>query len=226
MEVIVKLGLTGLLALTTTCALAQSRLSFDFGAYGGRPLAPVLKIQGNQYSGLFGERQFIHDPGYTYGPTFSVNLTNRLAAQFDALYKPLRFDTIQSNFASYGNTSTLADWWEFPLTGKWYLGSGEIRPFVQGGVSFNSVAGTTTGYSLNLLNGKENRSSQSFKLSNSPTGFVAGAGFHFKAWKMHLAPVVRYTHWTPAISEAGYWAEPNQLDVLIGLTFRIGNRVP
>jgi hypothetical protein len=228
MRQILKLVLYGGFGLTTTSAFAQTSLSFSFGAYGGRPLAPVLKIQGNQYSSVFGPRIDIHDPGYTYGPTISVNLTDRLAVQVDALYKPLRYDATFSSafFVSYGNSSTLADWWEFPITAKWYLARRDIQPFIQGGISFNSVDGTTVFHTINPFNGTDVRSSWPFRLDKSPMGFVAGSGLEFKTWKIHIAPGFRYTHWTGATSEPGYYAEPDQFDVLVGFTFRIGNRAP
>ena len=212
------------LLMMTAPALAQ--VAWDFGAYAGRPTRPVLKYDIDQ--DYFGDRVFIHDPPYTAGATISVHLSNRLGLQWDALYKPLRYDTTYRSSSGYADTSTVADWWEFPITMKWYFLNRDIRPFARGGISINLVEGNTNIHVIHLPNGPEVRSSEPFQFGGSGPGFVAGGGFEFKAWKVQIVPEVRLTYWTGCCDVAGpaYYPEAHQFDLLVGFKYRVGSKKP
>ena len=204
-------------------AFAQ-KPTIDFGIRAGRPESPILKVTHNQYFGISGVTEYFHDPAYTVGPTFALNLTDRFAIQVDAMYKPFRFETtrVVPSF-SYGSSSTRGKWWEFPVMGKVRFGQETVRPFASGGFSFNTLKAKTDTYDsvFNPSTGTTttNHYSSSFGISNS-LGLVAAGGVELKAWHFRITPELRYTHWLASTSQAGAYAWPNQFDVLVGFTFR------
>jgi hypothetical protein len=204
---------------------SQHRPSLDFGIRAGRPQTAVLDIQHNQYVGLIGLRETIHDPAYTIGPTIEVGLTNRLSVQIDAMYKLLRYEdssTVPNLYSA--SSSTRARWWEFPLQAKWQFSGGESQPFASGGIAFNHVRGTTHGFQYQIPTGTATSSSSPFRLDGSSFGFVAGGGIELKAGPFRIAPELRYTHWTRGYSQPGKSAWPNQFDVLMGFTVKTFGR--
>ena len=184
-------------------SLAQGDFSIDLGIRAGRPLKPDLKLRGSQYDSLIGYTQTKHDAVYIVGPAIALNLTNHLSVRFDALYKPLGYDTsLKSTVSFYQSfqTTTHATWWEFPITGQWRFSGENWRPFVTAGTSLNHVKGTT--------------------LDGSHVGFVTGGGVELKAGHFRMVPELRYTRWPLTTYTPGLYAWPNQFDVFVGFVFR------
>jgi len=105
------------------------------------------------------------------------------------------------------------------VTARWRFSEKEVQPFVNGGMSFNAVRGETAGHSLNVSTGQTNSYTTSFRLDQSPVGFVAGGGVDLSAWRLRISPELRYTHWKTSSSGPGKYAWPNQFDILVGITF-------
>src|SRR5215831_4708305 len=155
-----------------SASFAQREFSMDVGVRVGRPLNPVLRIQGSQYDSLIRLTDTIHDPNYTVGPSVAVNLGAHLGVQVDALYKPLRYETTWSDPRSSVATATRAKWWEFPIMGKWRFSGENWQPFAGGGISFNRVKGTTEGSVIQISSGTQSRFSSPWQLDDGHVGFV------------------------------------------------------
>jgi hypothetical protein len=192
--------------------------SFDFGIRAGRPQTSVVGLKTNQYSSLFGTFS-AEDTNYAVGPTVSANLTDHLAVQVDALYKPVRFNTTTNFSGISSSSSTRAKWWEF-VTAKWRFSQKAVQPFVEGGFSFNRVKGKTDSFAFNSSTNTATSSSTTFRLDYSPFGMVAGGGIEFSEWRFRILPELRYTHWTSS-SQTGVHTSPDQFDILVGVTLHL-----
>ena len=212
------------IGLFMACPLfAQWRPAFEVGIRAGRPQSPLLQIVNTQYAGLANLVDYTHNPNYAVGPTFAFSPTDHISIQFDALYKPLRYETTFGSGNEFGGTLTKAGWWEFPLTGKWRFSHEGFRPFAGGGISFNRVHGTTNEYVYNAINPANptvTRFSNPYHLTDSPFGWVATGGVELPIGPLRVVPELRYTHWSTSIFQPGDYAWPDQYDILIGVTFR------
>lgn len=195
--------------------------SFDFGIRAGRPQTSIIEFKTNQYFGVFGGTFSAEDSNYAVGPTVTANLTDRLAVQVDAVYKPVRFTTSMNiPGISSSSSSTRARWWEFPVTAKWRFSQKDVQPFAEGGFSLNHVKGTTDSFTNDVSANTATRSSTTFRLDESPFGIVAGGGIEFGEWRFRISPQLRYTHWTSS-SQPGIYAWPDQFDILVGVALRL-----
>ena len=134
---------------------------------------------------------------YVIGPVVEVGLGSHAAIEGNALYS--RFGSGISGFRVRGHSV------EFPVLGKYYFTRTDagIRPFAAGGVAFRNIWFDRIG-------------SRVVGSTEPAIGAVAAAGVSFPLWKLKLAPEVRYTRWGGFNSPA---TNPNQLQVLLGITF-------
>src|SRR5262245_26667213 len=101
--------------LSTNAAFAQEGLVFDFGLRAGIPVHTVLESSFTGIPGVFTQQSSFKRSSYTAGPTFAAVLYDRLLVQFDALYKPIRFETNETTPVAAISRSTRGGSWEFPL---------------------------------------------------------------------------------------------------------------
>ena len=146
---------------------------------------------------------------YVIGPTLGVRLPLGFSVEGDALYNRQNL-----NFGQFGGFSaaTHADSWEFPVMAKFTAGKAMIAPVFGAGVSVRHINdfGSVPSY---LFGSTE----------QNTIGWVASAGFQFRAGPMHITPEFRYTRW-----ESTNFAQSildsfvpgrNAAQVLIGITF-------
>ena len=146
---------------------------------------------------------------YVIGPTLGVRLPLGFSVEGDALYNRQSL-----NFGQFGGFSaaTHADSWEFPVMAKFTAGKAMIAPVFGAGVSVRHINdfGSVPSY---LFGSTE----------QNTIGWVASAGFQFRAGPMHITPEFRYTRW-----ESSNFAQSiidsfvpgrNAAQVLIGITF-------
>ena len=135
------------------------------------------------------------------GPTMEVRLPLGLGLQVDALYTRHKLTT------SSGTNS--ASSWEIPLLAKYRFPGLVLRPFVEGGVSFQRF-----GDIANLVT--------TLSSDRSRRGFVMGAGMEAHLAKVRLAPEIRWTRWGDAkfiTTPAALFNSSSQFEFLVGLTF-------
>jgi hypothetical protein len=94
--------------------------------------------------------------------------------------------------------------WEFPLLLKYRTAEGLVRPYLEGGASFNRIS------DINF----------SALTNRTAAGFVLGAGIEFNALLVKLSPEIRYTRYSRPIFEGGpVESNQNQFVVLFGIGF-------
>ena len=111
---------------------------------------------------------------------------------------------------SFTSSATI-NTWEFPLLAKYRLSTPVIKPFLEAGPSFRHVS---------LFSGDSPHLSQA--------GFTAGVGVGFKLMRLRIDPEIRYTRWGTDSKPSPYLFDPrsnvNQAELLLGLSFQIGER--
>ena len=210
-----------LLLLGAACACCQP---FSAGIKGGVPLTDFLSTAES------GHVNYTSVPNrYIIGVAAEVRLPFGFGVEVDALYRHLNY---ASNSGSTGVTtvvsssSTTGNAWEFPLLAKYRFGAKIVRPYVEGGVAWDTLQGLKQTILTKVLpSGSTTTSSTSSPSElnkNTTAGFVIGAGVDIHALVIHITPEVRYTRWG-----ARQFLDPNgllqsnqnQAEFLVGIVF-------
>jgi opacity protein-like surface antigen len=208
-----------LLLLAAAAAFSQP---FSFGIKGGLPMTDFVNAVNTQnFTSSTSTNRYI------VGPTVELRLPFGLGVEVDVLYRHFHYD---SSGGISGITSTLttkdtsSGAWEFPLLAKYRFHGKLLRPFVDGGVSWDKLSGLTQTVK-NVVATVSNTSTTSnpLEVSNGTTrGFVLGAGVDIKALLIHISPEIRYTRWGEKhfIDPAGLLnSNLNQAEFIVGITF-------
>jgi hypothetical protein len=147
------------------------------------------------------------------GPTVELHFPFRLSFEVDALYR--RESYLVSSISGSGMTnqwfyvsptistakSSLSSW-QFPFLAKYDLHTGLLQPFVDAGVTYQHLSGSSPINNPNLA------------------GATIGVGVTIKLLLFRLSPELRYTRWGSKGVDAPYvTSSQNQTDVMIGFTF-------
>jgi hypothetical protein len=164
---------------------------FSVGVVAGTALTDALhpfSINGTNFSQVSYPRR-----SFMIGPTVEFGLPKGWSMEADAIYRPLRTETVTTfNGMSSNPSSGSIATWEFPVLAKYSFAVGPTRPFVEGGPSFRLPAADLSNY-----------------------GLTAGAGIEARLHLLKIAPSVRYTHWASDTSGS----IPNQAEILAGFSF-------
>jgi len=206
-----------LLVLFAAPVFAQ--LPFTAGIKAGVPLTDFLHAT---QSGTFNYSAPMQR--YIVGGTVEVRLPFSLAVEFDALYRRLEY-TGSGNLVDIFTTSkTTASRWEFPLLLKYRFHFPVVRPYVDGGVAWDTLTGLKQTVSeVSPIPVASSSTSMPVELKqNTTAGVVFGVGVDIHAVFLHISPEFRFTRWTSAqISDpAGLiHSNQNQAEFLVGFTF-------
>ena len=140
---------------------------------------------------------------YVIGPELNIGLPLGFGIEADALYRHESFRTLFVPEQSPRNS------WEFPLLLKYRLPFPLVKPFLE------------AGYAPRVINGSIG------EYASASHGIVIGGGVQFGIGRLHLSPVVRFTHWNnggvvlvipngPTIQST-----QNQVDILVGIGWKI-----
>jgi hypothetical protein len=136
------------------------------------------------------------------GGIVEVRLPKHLAVEVDGLYHDLAF-TIEG----FGSGLELLHvvTWEVPVLAKYRVSlprfsPSMVKPFIEAGPTFRAA------YNLNGA-------------LPSSHGFAAGAGAEVHAWKLRIAPQVRYVRWARDGSHIIPRTVPDQAQLLVGISF-------
>ena len=193
---------------------------FSFGVKGGVPFTDFLNSTTNG-------RTF-YDPTtnrYLIGPTAELHLPFGLGIEVDALYRHFDYTGTSTSVDVFTNLSTTANSWEFPILLKYRFPMPLVRPFVDGGLAFNSLTGLKQTITTTVIPGRTSTVSNTnpAELQNNNTmGVVLGAGVDIHAIFLHVSPEVRYTRWTNRqfLSANGLLqSNLNQAEFMVGITF-------
>jgi len=205
----------------------------DFGFKAG---VPITDIMATTLGGGFDA----NTKRYTIGPVVDIHFQGPLSIEVGAMYK--RIDQQGGGFTITGYTpcvdedgvpsicairkfqtiSKAGHSWEFPVAVQYHIPWRSLRPYVEGGVSFNNLsdilgpppqgftqlapnppAGTVFAPTVNTL---------------SRTGFLAGGGVEIKAPFGHLTPGLRYTRYSA--ENFGLIPSTNAVDFVVKFSFR------
>jgi len=91
--------------------------------------------------------------------------------------------------------------WQFPFLAKYEMSGGRFRPFLDAGVSYRHVSGSSV-------------------FSPDAAGFTVGGGATFKLLVLRVSPEIRYTRWfSDSNLDNLATTTSNQADFLVGFTF-------
>jgi hypothetical protein len=190
---------------------------FSAGIKGGVPLTDFLNAAGNGVFNYTAPTQ-----RYIIGGVAEVRLPLGLGVEFDALYRRLGYTGSGNLVDVFTASATTANNWEFPLLLKYRFHFPVVRPYLDAGVAWDTLAGlkqTITGVSQLDLS---STSSPSELKKNTTMGFVVGGGVDIHAIFLHISPEIRFTRWNSAqISDAAglLHSNLNQAEFLVGFTF-------
>jgi len=169
---------------------------------------------------------------YTFGPVVNVNLMRGVSLEFGAMYKRIDQQATATTVLGYvvlsdedgyvieenHRVSTAGRSWEFSIAPQYHFSLRSIRPYVEGGLSFNHLAnifsyppfapgvvGVTFEPTRNTVNRR---------------GLLVGAGVEIKHHFIHLTPGIRFTRYPTRLYDSTVPPyRTNAVDFLVGFRF-------
>ncbi len=177
-----------LLLLLPACLFGQP---FSAGIKAGIPLSDFLNAT---EAGTFNYTSSTQR--YIVGGMAEVRLPLGLGVEFDALYRKLNYTGAGTLGTDVFTTSrTSASDWEFPLVLKYRFHFPVVRPYVEAGVAWDTLAGIKQ--TVSEL-GNSTTTAPTELRENTTIGFVLGGGIDIHAIVLHISPEIRYTRWNSA----------------------------
>ena len=145
---------------------------------------------------------------YLVGPMVELRLPFGLGVEFDALYRHFDYTDIVGSAASAVTNFGHSGDWEFPLVAKYKFPGPVIRPYVEGGIAWDTLSGLGNSIGITTQN-------------NTVHGVVLGAGVDVHVVVIHVAPEIRFTRWTSQHFNIANVLSSNQsqAEFLVGITF-------
>lgn len=238
------------IALVCGCPLFGQLGPLSIGAKGGIPISKASGIGPDNGCISIGCSLFDYSSKtkyYTLGPTVELRLPLGFAAEADALYSRLSYDTFRFGSSSfifggvqYFNdfstfTSIKLDRWTFPILLKWRYGTRRMRPFVNGGISLDHISGideritsifhnSNSPFPEQIQHEKFSSPGPAALSSRNRKGGVLGGGIDFRAvGPIHLTPEIRYTRWASSQFDPLSPISPNIRGISLNeVTFLLG----
>jgi hypothetical protein len=180
-------------------ARGQERIEFDFGLRTGVPFTVPFESSLTGAAAVFSSQAFSR-PSVAVGPTFAVVVHDRIAIQFDALYKRSTFSNSFFTGTSSVSSSQRLSSWEFPLIADYAMLKGPLRPFGGGGFLLSDT------YSERFL-------------SQLPA-YIINGGLDWRVSRLVIRPELRYTRWGSIPQATDVGRRENQLEYLVGFSLR------
>jgi len=204
-----------LLLLAAATAFPQS---LKVGLKGGVPFSDFTKAVSS------GNINFNDNTRrYIFGPTVEIGLPFGLAIEVDALYRRFNYNQFITGTAGTDFISTSGNAWEFPVLAKYRFPAPIARPYVLGGVAWDTLSGLTQNVRRAVATTGILSSPRPNELNKkTTTGYVLGVGLDVKALFVHVSPEIRYTRWGARhfLDPNGFLSSnQNQAEFLVGFTF-------
>ena len=201
-----------------------------FGVRVGEPLTDfVSTVQSQSVGGALGQLADFRSNTrpYILGPTVELRLPAGLGIELDALYRRLNYsgtDVTSGVTTTTTISSTSADAWEFPLLLKYRFHIPVVKPYVDAGFAWDTLAGLKQSIrqTVATITSASTTSTPADLHKKGTSGFVMGAGLDIHALVIHISPEVRYTHWgSPHFENPAGLVKSNQsqAEFLVGITF-------
>ena len=215
-------------------AVAASALAqpVTFGVRAGMPLTDFIStVQTQRVEGLLGIFPGFQSNTrpYVFGPSIELRLPAGLGIELDALYRRTNYSGTSVannglNVITTTVTSASANAWEFPLLLKYRFHVPVVKPYVDAGFAWDTLAGLRQSIrqTVATITNASTTSTPADLHKKGTSGFVMGAGVDIHAVVIHLSPEVRYTHWgSPHFEDPAGLVTSNQsqAEFLLGITF-------
>lgn len=173
---------------------------FSAGIKGGLPLTDFLNTVNGVTSTTTNR--------YVVGPMVELRLPFGLGVEFDVLYRHFDYTNIVGSGINALTSTGHSGAWEFPLVAKYKFKGHIARPYVEGGVAWDTLSGVTN--AVGITNQK-----------STVMGAVLGGGLDIHVLVLHIAPEIRYTRWTSQHFNVSNVLSSNQsqAEFLVGITF-------
>jgi hypothetical protein len=203
-----------LLLLGAGCAFPQ----FSAGLKAGVPLTDFFDTVRSPNFGFNAQTK-----RYVIGPMIELRLPGGLGVEFNALYRRFNYEADPA-VDPITALRTTGNAWEFPLLAKYRFPFPVVRPYLAGGVAWNSLSGLRQSVTRVVAGQPTTTTTDDPEelRQRTTTGIVLGAGLEIGAVVLRISPEVRYTRWgaeqirDPA--GAIRWNR-NQAEFLVGFTF-------
>jgi opacity protein-like surface antigen len=209
------------LVLMSIGAFSACAQPFSFGLRGGVPLTDLLDTASNP--GLLFQS---NTNRYIVGPSVELRLPFGLGVELDALYRHFDYTGSGNLVDEFVTSKTSAGDWEFPLLAKYRFPSKVVRPYVDGGIAWDTLMGLKQTVSNTFFPSgtvvTSTASNPPELNKNTTEGFVIGAGIDVHLLLIHISPEVRYTRWGAQhflSPNGGLSSNQNQAEFLVGITF-------
>ena len=201
------------LCLLLVCAAGAWAQPFGAGIKAGVPFTDFTNaVQSGQFNFTSTTQR------YVVGPMFELRLPFGLGIEFDALYRHFQFSGTSTLVNNVVTATTTANAWEFPLVAKYKFSGRLARPYIEGGVAWDSLQGVTQ----TVAAAATAFAPPSIRQKTTVSGFVIGGGIDVKALFIHVSPEIRYTRWGAEHfldPNGGFHSNRNQAEFLVGLSF-------
>jgi hypothetical protein len=175
--------------------------SISVGVLGGVPFTDAVNtVNNSSYSTVYKSTNFI------VGPSLQVNLPASLRLEFDALYRPVKY---QATTVAATN-SISASQWQFPLLMQYRFKTPRVKPFVEAGVQFDHLSGLSQA-ATQIASGAGQ------VLRTNGVSVVLGGGVDVKIPFVRLSGELRFAH--EAQQELQSISNLNQAEVIFGVHF-------
>jgi opacity protein-like surface antigen len=194
---------------------------FGFGLKGGVPFNDFTNaVQSGQFNYTSSTQRYI------VGPMVELRLPAGLGLELDALYRKFNYNSIGNAVDVIINARTETNAWEFPLVLKYKFKAPVARPYIEGGVAWDSLQGLKQDITRTVIPTKTttttSTSSPAELNKSTTTGFVLGVGLDVKALVIHISPEIRYTRWGAKHfldANGGFGSNQNQAEFMVGISF-------
>ena len=192
-----------LILIAALVTYAQTPVQLEFGVRLGVPFTVPLESRLTGPASVFSSQAFDRS-AFSAGPTFAVVVYDRVAVEFDALYKPIEFRSSVFTGTSTSTSVIRGSSWEFPLIANYRFLNRPVRPYGGGG----------------MLLGQTLNTGQFRTFLNQLPAFVLNGGLEWPMSRLVLRPELRYTRWSAASQSTAAARRENQFEYLIGFSFR------
>ena len=182
-------------------SVAMSAQSLSVGVVGGAPFQDIVSN-----ANVNGIQSIAKSTNFTIGPSLRVNLPASLRLEVDALYRPASFSFTYKTLGP----DISAQQWRFPVLLQYRFGTPVVKPFVEGGLSFDHLSGLSAA-------AKSITSGPGKLIHQSDASIVLGAGVDVKIPLVRISGELRYTR--QSVSYFDSFSNLNQAEVLFGIHF-------
>lgn len=182
--------------------------SLSIGFLGGAPFEDVVKSTNTS-----GIASVAKSANFTLGPALRVNLPRSLRLEVDALYRPYSFGLTIPGLGTIVPKvlDVAAKQWSFPVLAQYRFGTPVVKPFIEGGLSFDHLSGLSSAIKGAITSGPGQF------LHQDNASIVLGAGIDVKVPLAKISGEIRFTR--PTVSNFLNISNLNQAEVLFGIHF-------